>query len=1181
MKKLLLILLAFVTISVIGQTPKSYTYDALWLKNSFQLGSKKVTGFSTDTGVGSQSINLLMTEAQIKKLIYAWHSGGPGGSSIWGTIGGSLSSQSDLVSAFSGKENALGNPSTNGYQLYSSTTGARTWAPPYIPTLQEITTRQNFTTTDIQSTGQLTAYNASNTNSYATIIGRPTGSSLLLVNTIGSWVDIRGDSISNASYLYMPKRPLLSSAFLPVSVNGVPADNTGNIVISTGGTPAFSAITGKPTTLAGYGITDAAALSHTHTFAALTSKPTTVAGYGITDAMSQSITDALYAPLGHVHTFSTLTSKPTTISGYGITDAFTQTAANALYATISHSHSFASLTTKPTTISGYGITDAEAALGNPSTSGYVLSSTSAGVRSWVAPGSGGVSAFSSLTGIPTTIAGYGLSGDAYTKTQVNSLIAAIPSDTTFYGAGFNNVKTFDGRRDSVVTNFLPSNRTVYIDSAGNDATAKVGSILYPFKSIQIALDSIPTGGIAKLSPGTFLINSAIRIKSNQSLIGSVGTIIKKNAAFTHAIVNDATYRNNGTLDSNIVIERISIDANHYGGSTGRAAATANGNLQLAYATRVQVSNFTLVNNDAGVFSTHFQSLTNSIFTDTRIVSAKDGLHLQNGCKHVRFKGGHLDTYDDAIAVLADDYAAYQHSADSIEDISFEDFIIDTVNNPTPTGFAVRLLTGSWLAWNSGNSYSTGNYVTNAGKIYKAVTAGPFTGTNAPTHTSGDVTGADGITWRYLSTGTQLYTQIKNIRFGNIRINGNRRITRTLNNDAYDYGVYPGTTGGVVDGLNFFNVTTSGSLPVTYIDTTGSITRNSNLTNSGISGKKLFNNLFGNIQVPDKLYVHNKIDIGTGLDNVNNSDSSSILTVKSTTKGVRFPAMTNAQINAIGTAGSIDVGLLVYNLDSSRYFIYNGSSWKGIMHQSDIPFYAVSGGLAYTAGQFNIGTDYTSFTGSLNLSRNGGQIMSRNMSATTDEKIWDQRASGNTYVFRAVNDANSSGTQVLTFNRSGATPTNADFGVPVKTSYGIIGPVKVGNSTTTGNSAPNGVTVRLNNADNDVFLAMVSEGTSTSYISNGGTGRHQDVVFSSGAGAGMNWIYNTGSVGVGGTPNAAALLDVASTTKGFAPPRMTSTQRGAISSPFAGLTVYCTDCTATDASTGVMTTYNGSTWKNNW
>jgi len=52
------------------------------------------------------------------------------------------------------------------------------------------------------------------------------------------------------------------------------------------------------------------------------------------------------------------------------------------------------------------------------------------------------------------------------------------------------------------------------------------------------------------------------------------------------------------------------------------------------------------------------------------------------------------------------------------------------------------------------------------------------------------------------------------------------------------------------------------------------------------------------------------------------------------------------------------------------------------------------------------------------------------------------------------------------------------------------------------------------------------------------------------------LYRTGSVGIGAatTPNANAQLDVNSTTKGFLPPRMTSTQRNSIASP-AGMMVY--------------------------
>jgi uncharacterized protein (TIGR02145 family) len=48
------------------------------------------------------------------------------------------------------------------------------------------------------------------------------------------------------------------------------------------------------------------------------------------------------------------------------------------------------------------------------------------------------------------------------------------------------------------------------------------------------------------------------------------------------------------------------------------------------------------------------------------------------------------------------------------------------------------------------------------------------------------------------------------------------------------------------------------------------------------------------------------------------------------------------------------------------------------------------------------------------------------------------------------------------------------------------------------------------------------------------------------------------VGIGtATPNASAMLDVESTTKGFLPPRMTTAQRDAISNPAEGLTIYNT------------------------
>jgi len=57
-------------------------------------------------------------------------------------------------------------------------------------------------------------------------------------------------------------------------------------------------------------------------FSAITATPTTVAGYGITDAFDGAYNSLTGKPSLFDGVFASLTSKPTTIAGYGITDAF-------------------------------------------------------------------------------------------------------------------------------------------------------------------------------------------------------------------------------------------------------------------------------------------------------------------------------------------------------------------------------------------------------------------------------------------------------------------------------------------------------------------------------------------------------------------------------------------------------------------------------------------------------------------------------------------------------------------------------------------------------------------------------------------------------------------------------------------------------------------------------------------
>jgi uncharacterized protein (TIGR02145 family) len=63
------------------------------------------------------------------------------------------------------------------------------------------------------------------------------------------------------------------------------------------------------------------------------------------------------------------------------------------------------------------------------------------------------------------------------------------------------------------------------------------------------------------------------------------------------------------------------------------------------------------------------------------------------------------------------------------------------------------------------------------------------------------------------------------------------------------------------------------------------------------------------------------------------------------------------------------------------------------------------------------------------------------------------------------------------------------------------------------------------------------------------------------------------VGIGTvTPHSSAVLDVSSTRGGFLPPRMNITERNAISSPTAGLTIWNTTCSE-------LQVFDGAAWKN--
>ena len=300
--------------------------------------------------------------------------------------------------------------------------------------------------------------------------------------------------------------------------DGVTAWNSLDYVIYE---PSFADILNKPTTVAGYGITDALT---SVSFSQITAKPTTVAGYGITDALTSVA-------------FSDLTSTPNTISGYGIIDAF--------------SGSFSALTNKPSTIAGYGITDAfdgafSSLTGKPTTiSGYGITDAFDG-------------AFSSLTGRPTTIVGYGIT-DAFDGAF--SSLSGTP--TTISGYGITDA--FNGQFASL------TGRPTTLSGYGITDAAPLASP---------ALTGTPTAPTAALTTNTTqLATTAFTTSKVQESIGTSNKVYFQDSAPTTFVAFDEIWieTDSGALYKQVAGTSVApLDSRFASSSSGNITIPANG-----------------------------------------------------------------------------------------------------------------------------------------------------------------------------------------------------------------------------------------------------------------------------------------------------------------------------------------------------------------------------------------------------------------------------------------------------------------------------------------------------------------------------------------------------------------------------------------------------------------------------
>ena len=243
--------------------------------------------------------------------------------------------------------------------------------------------------------------------------------------------------------------------------------------------PAWGAITAKPTTVAGYGITDAATLTGTQT---LSAKSVSFATNTVTTTKAQlntAVTDGDVVFVGDTIGWASVTATPTTVAGYGLTDAVTLTGTQ----TVSGAKTF----TAPLVLSGQATDPASPANGaiwyNSTTSqlkaqsgGTALIIDSAQNLGWLTP----------------------VSGD-YMLTTIG---AGAATGGVVGAAGRIDMFPFTARADTPVTGLAVNVTTLLAGALGkiavydSDATGRPNNLLTETADLDFSIAGVRTATVA-------------------------------------------------------------------------------------------------------------------------------------------------------------------------------------------------------------------------------------------------------------------------------------------------------------------------------------------------------------------------------------------------------------------------------------------------------------------------------------------------------------------------------------------------------------------------------------------------------------------------------------------------------------------------------------------------------------
>jgi hypothetical protein len=252
--------------------------------------------------------------------------------------------------------------------------------------------------------------------------------------------------------------------------------------------------------------------------------------------------------------------------------------------------------------------------------------------------------------------------------------------------------------------------------------------------------------------------------------------------------------------------------------------------------------------------------------------------------------------------------------------------------------------------------------------------------------------------------------------------GNTAGQLAFNSDSNSFQFYNGAAwvgfGGTVTGTGTTNYvtkwsSTSGVGASTLLYDGGTFIGVNRTTSAGF----LFD-INGTFRVANSTYLATTSGgaVGIGLTSI---DSSALLHMSSTTKGLLMPRLTTTQMNAIGTPAN---GLMIYNTTASQLYVYSGGVWTALASgggsgtvTSITAGTGLSGGTITTSGTISLANTavvagaYTS--ANITIDAQGRITSAANGSGGGGYSAITQSLTGNRILINAPTDDNSSILQV--------------------------------------------------------------------------------------------------------------------------------------------------------------------------